>query len=670
MTVNTKGVQVRDDGDKKIDYALELNPQQLEAVTSPPGPALVIAGAGSGKTRVLTYRVAYLIEHGAPPESILLLTFTNKAAREMMNRVSELLQYKPRGLWGGTFHSIGNRVLRNHASSVNLGRDFTIMDADDSNKLLRSVIAEFREKDKSIKFPKVEVISRILSLSANTRKDTEEIIDSRYPHLYNLKDYIIDIGRHYESRKRSSNIVDFDDLLVLWLKLLKQDAYVREFYQNHFQHILVDEYQDTNHIQADIIDLLAAGHKQLMVVGDDAQSIYSWRGADFTNIIDFPRRFAGTRIFKIESNYRSAPEILELANTTIALNLKQFQKTLTPTRDRNVKPYLVKCSTAQQQAKFIMQRALELNSRGVPLNNIAVLYRSHFHAMQLQMELTVQNIPFRITSGIRFFEQAHIKDVVAYLRWTSNPLDETAFKRLIGFLPGVGEKTANRIWNVTRLNAQARPSSSPSRILESAGTTVPAKAKADWGHLINLIGKLERTTGDNKAPEMINLVLDSGYEDYLKVTYENYVFRKEDIDQLSKFALQFNSLEEFLSQLSLLTNIDTAAGHGHTPQDDVLQLSTIHQAKGLEFDVVFVIMLCENMFPNARALESADSEDEERRLFYVATTRARDELYLCYPIILYSRNPNSSGFQYPSMFIQELRKELVQEISMTPISPI
>src|SRR5258706_11608218 len=431
----------------QIDYARELNPQQLAAVTAPPGPALVIAGAGSGKTRTLTYRVAYLLEQGIPAERILLLTFTNKAAGEMMRRISDLLGQELRSLWGGTFHSIGARILRTHADALGYQKDFTILDRDDAQDLIKACVTDAGIETKGTHFPKPQVLNEIFSLTANTHKTAEELVDGQFSYFSEFAVPIADLARRYTARKRATNAMDFDDLLALWLKLLQDNAELREHYQRRFQFILVDEYQDTNKLQSDLIDLLAAKHHNVTVVGDDAQSIYAWRGANFANILEFPKRYPGAKVFKIETNYRSTPEILNVANAAIAANVNQFAKELAPARKSGMKPALVACQDARQQAAFIAQRALELRDEGTSLNQVAVLYRSHFHALELQLELTRQQIPFSITSGIRFFEQAHIKDATAHLKFVANPRDEVSFKRLTLLLPGIGAKGADRLFH-------------------------------------------------------------------------------------------------------------------------------------------------------------------------------------------------------------------------------
>ena len=397
----------------QIDYAGELNEQQHAAVTAPPGPSLVIAGAGSGKTRTLTYRVAYLLEHGVAPERILLLTFTNKASKEMMRRVADLLGSDISNLWGGTFHSVGNRILRRHAELLGYQRDFTILDRDDAKELLDACLGESEIDVKATRFPKADVLSDIFSMAVNTGKTIPEILGQDYDYFSHLAPQIVALHERYQARKRATNGMDFDDLLALWLRLFREHADVRELYQRRFQFVLVDEYQDTNSLQSELIDLIAARHKNVMVVGDDSQSIYSWRGANFANILEFPKRYPDAKVYKIEVNYRSTPEILSLANAAIAANVRQFAKQLTPARKPGTKPALVVCGDGGQQAAFVAQRVLELREEGADLNQMAVLYRSHFHALELQLEFVRRNIPFSITSGIRFFEQAHIKDVTA-----------------------------------------------------------------------------------------------------------------------------------------------------------------------------------------------------------------------------------------------------------------
>src|SRR6266853_3555338 len=372
-----------------LDYAVELNEQQLAAVTAPPGPILVIAGAGSGKTRTLTYRVAYLLENGIDPRNILLLTFTNKAAREMLGRVANLLPVDASGLWGGTFHSVGNRILRRHGRALGYSSGFTIMDREDQKDLIDTVVANAGIDPKEIRFPKGDVLAELFSFVVNTENPLEELLAEKFPYFLPLLDKIRGVHERYEKKKKATNSMDFDDLLQKTLSMFQEHQRIAEFYRRQFQFILVDEYQDTNKIQADLVDLLARDHRNVMVVGDDAQSIYSWRGANFQNILEFPKRYPDAEVFKIEMNYRSVPEILDVANAAIAANVQQFRKHLSATRDsKALKPALVALNNSAEQAQFVAQRILELRDENVELNEIAVLYRAHYHAVELQLELS------------------------------------------------------------------------------------------------------------------------------------------------------------------------------------------------------------------------------------------------------------------------------------------
>ncbi len=650
----------------RIDYEKELNAQQRAAVTAPPGPALVIAGAGSGKTRTLTYRVAYLLEQGIPAEAILLLTFTNKAAREMMLRVSDLLGGELSGLWGGTFHSIGARVLRRYAGRLGFGADFSILDRDDARELLKACVDGTDIDQKSEHFPKTDVLGDIFSLAVNKDEPVENILRKQFDYFLAEAPRMTALLTAYQERKRSSNAMDFDDLLALWLKLLREHETVREEMQRRFQFVMVDEYQDTNKIQGALLDILSSRHDNIMVVGDDSQSIYSWRGAHFQNIIKFPERHAKAVVYRIETNYRSTPEILRLANAAIAANTQQFPKELAAARPSGAKPALIACVDETMQAAFVAQRLLELREEGRALDKIAVLYRSHFHALELQLELTRRNIPFSITSGIRFWEQAHVKDIAAHLKFIINPRDESAFKRMVRLLPGIGAKTADKIWSAFR--AKFVSGEPVANILSGIRAVVPNKSAGPWAQLAATVSQLEDPATRKSASSMIRLVLEAGYEDYMQEKFANYQARKEDADKLASYAVQFESVEEFLTKMSLETTAD-AEGNDPKPSDeDGVLLSTIHQAKGLEFDVVFIIMLADGSFPSARSVEELDGEEEERRLFYVAITRARDELYLTYPLIRMARGTWTAQPQLPSRFLKELPEDLLDRWDLRPPS--
>src|SRR6266516_1458963 len=665
-----------------IDYAAELNEQQLAAVTAPPGPLLVIAGAGSGKTRTLTYRVAYLLENGIDPRNILLLTFTNKAARQMLDRVANLLPVDASRIWGGTFHSIGNRMLRRHGSALGYSSGFTIMDREDQKDLINAVVASAGIDPKEIRFPKGDVLAEILSFVVNTETPLEELLAEKFPYFLPLLNQIKDVQARYDRKKKATNSMDFDDLLEKTLSMLQQHQSIAAFYRRQFQFILVDEYQDTNKIQADLVDMLALDHKNVMVVGDDAQSIYSWRGANFQNILEFPKRYPDAQVFKIEMNYRSVPEILEVANAAIAANVQQFRKHLSATREsKALKPALVALNDSAEQAQFVAQRILELRDENVDLNDIAVLYRAHYHAVELQLELSRRGIPYQITSGIRFFEQAHIKDVTSFIRFVANPRDEVAFNRMVKLLPGIGNRTAENLWQawaaglaVAGIGDAGENISAPSGVSDPGysfspgysfgerlvAMNVPAKSKKMWTQLAHTLDEIAPGGEPNPHSEMITSIVEAIYDDYAKVNFTNYELRREDLDQLAVFARQFKDVHEFLSQLALISNVDAEAAPGQTSDKEAVNLSTVHQAKGLEFHTVFVIWLTDGMFPSSRSLDTRDALEEERRLFYVAITRGRDELYLTYP---HMRLAGGYGdvFQRPSRFLQEIPNELVED---------
>src|SRR6476646_3214236 len=664
-----------------VDYAAELNQQQLAAVTAAPGPLLVIAGAGSGKTRTLTYRVAYLLENGVDPRNIILLTFTNKAARQMLDRVANLLPTDASGLWGGTFHSIGNRMLRRHGSALGYTSGFTIMDREDQKDLLNSVVASSGIDPKEIRFPKGDVLADIFSFVVNTERPIEELLAEKFPYFLPLLEQIKDVQARYERKKKATNSLDFDDLLEKTLRMLLEHEHIARVYRRQFQFILVDEYQDTNKIQADFIDILAREHQNVMVVGDDAQSIYSWRGANFQNILEFPKRYPKAQVFRIELNYRSVPEILQVANSAIAANVKQFKKNLSATRDsKAMKPAVVALNDGSEQAQFVAQRVLELHDEGVELNEIAVLYRAHYHAVELQLEFSRRGIPYQITSGIRFFEQAHIKDVASFIRFVANPRDEVAFKRMVRLLPVIGGKIAENLWNgweksldsiPVAAGAERGPGPTPPAT-EAAGDrgysigerllklSVSTRSKKMWEQLAQTLDEIAPNGTPNPPSAMIVSVVEAIYDDYAKANFTNYELRREDLNQLASFARQFSNAQEFLSQLALISNVDAEPAPNAAADNEAVNLSSVHQAKGLEFHTVFVIWLTDGMFPSSRSLETRDAIEEERRLFYVAITRARDELYLSYPHMRLNAG-FGDVFQRPSRFLKEIPNALVED---------
>ncbi len=677
--------------EKLTRYRQELNEEQFKVVTAIPGASLVIAGAGTGKTRTITYRVAYLLEQGVSPDRILLATFTNRAAREMLRRVEALTgTQNVHRVWGGTFHRIGNLILRRHATSIGFDSNYSILDSEDSRDFLSVCIDEAGIDTSSKRFPKANVVQNIISYANNTDLEIDKVVVGKYPYFEMLTQQIKRVDAIYMERKRERNVMDYDDLLLYWKRLLLEKQEIADLYAEQFQHILVDEYQDTNRLQAEIIDLLAVKHKNVMVVGDDAQSIFAWRGAEFTNIYEFPNRYPNATGYKLEKNYRSTPEILGLANTSIAENKRQFPKILEAVKPSNgFIPALIPCSDVEQQSVFVASRILELRDEGTSLEDIGVIYRSHYHAIELQLELTKRNIPYRVQSGVRFFEQAHIKDVISYLRIIVNPRDELAWKRILKMIPSVGNATANKIFEyigykenaLEIIKAEAETlktadeggnprASKGAEVFELESTSskssgfppaVRPRAKIAWAKFIELLENLTRDENRNNPSKQIELILSSGYEEHLNATYENADARLEDLQGLAMYSQKYDSTEDFLSELALISTErfqepTAVAGEDVVmggEEDELLTLTSVHQAKGLEWSAVFLIWAAEGKFPSPRSLKEIDSEEEERRLWYVAITRAKDELYLTYPLMIvdYKRQ---TVIQKPSRFITEV----------------
>ncbi len=653
---------------QETDYAAELNPEQYAAVMTEARHALVIAGAGSGKTRTLTYRVAHLLERGVAPWRILLLTFTNKAAREMLERVGQLTGISAGQLWGGTFHSVANRVLRRHAERLGYHPGFTILDSDDQRALMRALTkAHAGKMSKADRFPKPEVLLSILSLAHNTAREWQSVLAADYGYLEKHAETIGTIYAAYARRKRESNAMDFDDLLLNLATLLREHADVREALREQFLHVLVDEYQDTNTPQEEIISLLSGGsHTSLMAVGDDAQSIYSWRGANVQHIFEFTKRYPQAEVYRIETNYRSVPAILELSNAAIALNENQFPKELRAARPQGQlpRPAVIPAPDNRTEAFFVAQQIERLMEQGMPGRDIAVLYRAHFHSMDVQMELSRSHIPYRITSGLRFFEQAHVKDVVAFLRLLANPRDEVAFRRIATTFPRVGEATAGKLWAGWQQAAEAwlTAHEGSNSLTEPHSTimakvAVPTAVRPHWGAFLSAMDALHPEGHTPTPTELVQTV--HGYlEPYLRATYENYDERFEDLAQLARTVADTEDLDDFLARVSLLSEVDAEVA----AEDDCVTLSTIHQAKGLEWKVVFIIFLAEGMFPHRRVMESGGTAalEEETRLFYVALTRAQDQLYLSFP--RYNGHSYDRLYCPPSRFLTSLPAELMEVV--------
>jgi DNA helicase-2/ATP-dependent DNA helicase PcrA len=645
-----------------IDFRAQLNDEQFAAVTAEPGPMLVLAGAGSGKTRTLTYRVAYLLSRGVKPGEILLLTFTNKAAKEMLHRVQDLTGVEPQRFWGGTFHSLGHRALRIYGEAIGLPRNFTILDADESESMLKQVVEhEDRTFFKDKTNPRPGPLFNVLSLARNTQLTLAETVRKHFPQYDEIVHRFPPFATGYAKKKREQNVVDYDDLLELWLQLLTDAPEVAQYFAHRFRHVLVDEYQDTNTIQSQIVDRLAS-HHCVMAVGDDAQCIYSWRGANFDNIMTYPDRHPGTVIHRIETNYRSTPEILNLANGVLLAQPKgrHFDKELRAARGHAQKPFVVQTMDDREQAEFILKRIRALvEDDGVSMNEIAILYRSHFLALEVQLALSRAGLPYHITSGVKFFERQHIRDLVALLRFVYNPSDTQAWQRIAILLPKVGEKGAQKIYGAALDHARLMQKNFidvlPSDDVKSK---VAKDARDDWANFCASLSQVAETMQSGKPSDVISTAIEGWYGDYLKGAFADYLDRLDELKAMVGFAQRFDEMQDMLAQIVLL-NGETSDRHVE-PTADAIKLTTVHQAKGLEYDVVFVIGLADGQFPGRRSIEAGDVE-EERRLFYVAVTRARNELYLSYPKVATRAGPGGMMLT-PSRFILELPTNLYEPL--------
>ncbi len=645
-----------------IDFKSALNDEQFAAVTAEPGPLLVLAGAGSGKTRTLTYRVAYLLSKGVRPGEILLLTFTNKAAKEMLHRVQELTGIEPQRFWGGTFHSLGNRALRMYGEAIQLPKNFTILDADESETLLKQTVEAADKlffKDKVN--PRPGPLFNVISLARNTQLSLRETIEKSFPQYLDIADRIPAFATAYEKAKRDQSVVDYDDLLELWLKLLTDAPEVAAYFGQRFRHVLVDEYQDTNTIQAQIVDRLAPHHR-VMAVGDDAQCIYSWRGADFENIMSFPDRHEGTVIHRIETNYRSTPEILNFANGVLNAQPRgrHFDKELRAARKHGQKPAVIAAMDDKEQAEFIVKRIHAIvNEEGVSPKEIAILYRSHFLALEMQLALTRHGMPYHITSGVKFFERQHVRDLIALVSFTYNPSNTLAWQRFVILLPKVGEKGAQKIYAAALDHARLMQKNFLDVLnTDDVKSKVPKDAKDDWANFCESLKQVAEAMDKGSPADAVQVAIDGWYGDYMKGAYADYMDRLEELKGLVGFAAQSPSMQEFLTQVALL-NGETSDKQVELDEEAV-RLTTVHQAKGLEYDAVFLIGAADGQFPTRRSIEAGDVE-EERRLFYVAVTRAKNELYICYPKVATRAGPGGMMLS-PSRFLQELPDDLYDEL--------
>ncbi len=629
----------------KINYEEDLNPAQLEAVKTKDGAVLVIAGAGSGKTKTLTYRVARLIESGIKPSNILLLTFTKKAADEMLNRAVMILDSRCEKVAGGTFHSFANYILRKYSDSLELRNNFTIIDRADAEDVINHIRSQIVTKQEK-RFPRKGTILDIYSKAVNKNMAAQEIIESEYNQFVHCVDKINEISKQYALYKRENSLLDYDDLLLYLRALLQSNDEIRKKLSNQYKYIMIDEYQDTNSLQADIIKLLASEHNNVMAVGDDSQSIYSFRGANFRNILDFPAIFPNTKIIKLEQNYRSSQNILALTNKIIDKAKEKYTKRLFSDIESPEKPALICTNDMQTEAEFVAQRVLELQEEDISLNDIAVLCRSARMTYNLEIELSKRAIPYRKYGGLKFIETAHVKDVIAHLRVVLNPNDIISINRILLLLNGVGAQTAMKL-----LPLVAKEN------LDTEKLMLPAKSSDSIKKLFTTVDKQRQYL--MKPSTIVENIL-AYYEPILMEKYDDYPKRLKDLEHFHYLSEQYSNLEDFLSDLALeppdssVSEVEDGAN-----ADECLTLSTIHSAKGLEWKAVFIIGAVDGRFPSVYSFNSEEELDEELRLMYVAATRAKTYLYITYPIDMFD-HATGMVLSKPSRFLDGIDESILE----------
>jgi DNA helicase-2/ATP-dependent DNA helicase PcrA len=650
-----------------IDYDASLNDEQRAVALADPKPLLVLAGAGSGKTRALTYRVARLIDEGIAPEQILLLTFTNRAAKAMLDRVASIINgHHAQRVMGGTFHHVANAILRRHAEAIGYGENFTIIDREDARDVMDAAVVDAKIKVTQERFPKSDVLLDLASITINTQRPAREIVQERAPRFLHLSDEIMAVCQAFVRRKVERNLMDFDDLLMNWKVLLEEGGTLAQKIAASYRAVLVDEYQDTNALQGQIVDLMARVHRNVTAVGDDAQCIYGFRGAEVKNMLEFQQRWPDASMLPLQVNYRSTPQILDVANAVLKNAREGFKHKLRGVRPLGLLPALVPARDAHQQAEFTAERILQLRDEGVSLKEVAVLYRAHRHVLELQVELTRRGIPYVVRSGLRFFEQAHIKDVVAHLKLIFNRDDELSFRRIVKLHDGIGNATTDSLWQKLKAHKSEDIAVAVKALLvDDDGPAdlfgaVQKRAKPGVERFARTIASMTKSDVMGKPGEMIRVLLEDFYFDFLNRHVPNAKERADEIEELADYAAGFADLEAFLSELMLVQSFSAEEVVAAEDPDEKITLSSVHQAKGLEWSRVFLLWLADGSFPSDLALKDAGGEDEERRLFYVGVTRAKDELYLVHPLVTKARD-QSMVLHRPSRFIEEMPKPGVDE---------
>jgi len=625
---------------KEINLKNILNPSQFEAVTTINGPLLVVAGAGTGKTRVIEYRVLNLIVNEIKPSSILLLTFTRKAAREMLDRASchnKLCQE----VEGGTFHSFAYHVIKRYRKHLGFKSNVTFLDEADSADVLHLLATRLGLLEKKIRFPKKDTLRNIISMSINRSQNIKVILEKDYPHFLDLKADIEKLHKAYIDYKLNHSVIDYDDML-LYLKFLLEKEEILEEVSSRFNYIMVDEFQDTNKLQAEIVYSLGKIHQNVMVVGDDTQSIYSFRGAYCKNMFDFPKVFTKCKIIKLEHNYRSCQQILDVANAVIEGGEQKYTKVLFTMNKEGGKPELNFFKDSHQEADFIAGKIKQFYDEGISLSSMGVLYRSNHHSLPLQLALSKMSIPFAVYGGIRFIETAHVKDILSFLKVVQNKHDELAWHRILMLLEGVGPRTAERIYQ--NISSQRSLDSAFGEFLKDH------KISQQLDRLSKLLHKLYDK--ELCISEMLSLIRDF-YFPIMKKKFDDYHLRNDDLKALIQVSSEYNAIEDFLVDFVALEAPEksvVAMARKELDERPVV-LSTIHSAKGLEWEVVFIISLMEGCLPVSYSMEDAESIEEERRLLYVAVTRAKSKLFLS----MHNQGQNGGIFSFNrlSRFVNE-----------------
>lgn len=629
----------------RIDYIRELNRAQLEAVTTISGPVLVIAGAGSGKTRVIVHRVAFMIENGIDPGDILLLTFTRKAASEMLGRVQQLLRdNSAQKVFGGTFHSFSNYILRKYSNLLGIPANFTIIDEEDSADTIDLIRSELKIEKKEKAFPRKNRIQEIISSARNRNLNIAEVIENEFS---GLGDFIADIEliyRGYTKYKKICKIFDYDDLMDVLRDSLRDIPLFRHRLQNEYKFIMVDEYQDTNVVQKEIVEHISGGSRNILVVGDDSQSIYSFRGANYENILRFPQKYPDCKVIKIEENYRSNQKILDFTNEIIFNAKLGYKKRLYSKIEYEAVPVVRKFYDQQAEAEFVVDRILEYREKGIALNQIAILVRAFWHARYIEVELNKRSIPYVAVGGLKFNERKHVKDVISYLRIIQNPYDAVAWHRVLKYLPGVGMVTAKRIIE---------------KIRTEKGIDAYSFEKTKFADgLTSLIAMISRAK-ENSVPVSRKIeFIKEYYTPLLQAREYDYQVRLLDINVLIDLSSKYDTLEKFLTEFALdppSRNFGTKTAPLIDESEDApLTVSTIHSAKGLEWHSVIIPHALDGLIPSVRSLNNIEEIEEERRLFYVACSRAKQDLLITMPSYVTTYN---AFLSYPSRFLIEISRD-------------